>query len=144
MGHIIEHVALEIQMLAGMDCGFGRTRGTGEDGVYNVVFSYTQEQAGVYAARAAIRIVESLIDGKSYKLDDDIQALREIREDEKLGPSTLSIVEEAGRRGIPFMRLNENSLVQLGYGVYQKRIRATMTCQTSGLGVDLACDKEDT
>lgn len=144
MGHIIEHVALEIQMLAGMDCGFGRTRGTGEDGVYNVVFSYTQEQAGVYAARAAIRIVESLIDGKSYKLDDDIQALREIREDEKLGPSTLSIVEEAGRRGIPFMRLNENSLVQLGYGVYQKRIRATMTSQTSGLGVDLACDKEDT
>ena len=144
MGHIAEHIALEIQTLAGMDCGFGRTRGTGEEGVYNVVFTYTQERAGVYAARAAVRIVEALITGKPYKLEANIQVLREIREEEKLGPSTLSIVEEAGRRSIPFMRLNEYSLVQLGYGVNQKRIRATITSQTSGIGVDLAGDKEDT
>lgn len=144
MGHISEHIALEIQTLAGMDCGFGRTRDTGENGVYNVVFTYTQERAGVYAAKAAVRIVEALIEGKPYQLDEDIQKLREIREDEKLGPSTLSIVEEAEKRGIPFMRLNEYSLVQLGYGVNQKRIRATITSQTSGIGVDLAGDKEDT
>jgi len=144
MGHIAEHIALEIQTLAGMDCGFGRTRGAGEQGVYNVVFTYTQERAGVYAARAAVRIVKSLIAGKPYKLEEDIQVLREIREEEKLGPSTLSIVKEAGRRGIPFMRLNEYSLVQLGYGVNQKRIRATISSQTSGIGVDLAGDKEDT
>jgi cyanophycin synthetase len=144
MGHITEHVALELQTLAGMDCGFGRTRGVGEKRVYNVVFSYTQERAGVYAAKAAVRIVEALIAGITYKLSDDIQTLREIREEEKLGPSTYSIVKEAGKRGIPFLRLNEHSLVQLGHGVNQKRIVATVSSQTSGIGVDLAGDKEDT
>lgn len=144
MGHIIEHIALEIQTLAGMDCGFGRTRGTGEKGVYNVVFTYTEERAGMYAATAAVRIAEALIEGKPYKIGPDIQVLREIREEEKLGPSTLSIVEEAGKRDIPFIRLNKYSLVQLGYGVNQKRIMATITSQTSGIGVDLAGDKEDT
>ncbi|MDZ7848155.1 MAG: hypothetical protein U5L96_16155 [Owenweeksia sp.] len=74
MGHIAEHIALEIQTLAGMDCGFGRTRGVGEEGVYNVVFNYTQEKAGVYAAHAAIRIVEALIAGEDYALEADIQA----------------------------------------------------------------------
>ncbi len=144
MGHISEHIALEMQTLAGMDCGFGRTRGAGEEGIYNVVFTYTQEQAGIYAAKASVRLVEALIAGKSYKLDYDIQILKEMREEEKLGPSTLSIVQEAIKRGIPYMRLNEYSLVQLGYGVNQKRIRATITSQTSGIGVDLAGDKEDT
>lgn len=144
MGHITEHVALELQTLAGMDCGFGRTRSVGEKGVYDVVFSYTQERAGVYAAKAAVRILEALIAGNIYKLDDDIQTLREIREEEKLGPSTYSIVKEAGKRGIPFLRLNEHSLVQLGHGVNQKRIVATVSSQTSGIGVDLAGDKEDT
>ncbi|MFZ6051824.1 cyanophycin synthetase [Halocola ammonii] len=144
MGHIIEHVALEIQTLAGMDCGFGRTRGTGEDGVYNVVFNYTQEKAGVYAAKAAVRIVEALIAAESYQIDTDIYELKRLREEYKLGPSTQSIVDEATKRGIPFMRLNDASLVQLGYGVHQKRIMATMSSQTSGIGVDLAGDKEDT
>ncbi len=144
MGHIIEHVALEIQTLAGMDCGFGRTRGTGEKGVYNVVFSYTEERAGIYAAKAATAIIETLIEGKSGTLEEDIQALKVIREQEKLGPSTFSIVQEAAKRGIPFMRLNTDSLVQLGYGLNQKRIMATMTSQTSGIGVELAGDKGDT
>jgi len=144
MGHIAEHIALEIQILAGMDCGFGRTRGTGKTGVYNVVFTYTQENAGIYAAKAAVRIVEALISGSSYQLDLDIQALKVIREEDKLGPSTQSIVDEASKREIPFMRLNGDSLVQLGYGVNQKRIMATMTGQTSGLGVDIAGNKEDT
>lgn len=144
MGHIAEHIALEIQILAGMDCGFGRTRGTGEIGVYNVVFTYTQENAGIYAAKASIKIVEALISGNPYQLDLDIQALKEIREEDKLGPSTQSIVNEASKRGIPFMRLNGDSLVQLGYGVNQKRIMATITSQTSGIGVDIAGNKEDT
>jgi cyanophycin synthetase len=144
MGHIAEHIALEIQTLAGMDCGFGRTRGVGKPGVYNVVFTYTQENAGIYAAYASIRIIEALIKGESYALQADIQTLKEIREQDILGPSTLSIVNEAIKRGIPTMRLNNSSLVQLGYGVYQKRIMATITSQTSGIGVDLAGDKEDT
>jgi cyanophycin synthetase len=81
MGHVIEHIALEIQTLAGMDTGFGRTRGTGVEGEYYVVFSYMEEDAGVYAAKAAVRITQALIDAAEYNLTEDIQNLREIRED---------------------------------------------------------------
>src|SRR6478735_2203116 len=85
MGHVIEHIALELQTLSGMDTGFGRTRGAGEEGVYYVVFSYMEEDAGVYAAKASVRIVQALIDDKEYDLEEDIQRLREIREDTRLG-----------------------------------------------------------
>ena len=144
MGHVIEHIALEIQSLAGMETGFGRTRSTGKHGIYNVVFSYMEEKAGVFAARAAVRIAEALIDGNEYDLPADIQELRVIREDERLGPSTGCIVDEAVARGIPYIRLNRNSLVQLGYGVNQKRIRATIASTTGCIAVDIACDKEET
>lgn len=145
MGHVIEHIALEIQTLAGMDCGFGRTRSTGEkEGVYHVVFDYMEEDAGVYAAKAAVRIAEALINNEEYDLDTDIQQMREIREDTRLGPSTGCIVDEAAKRGIPYIRLNKQSLVQLGYGVHQKRIRATIASTTSNIAVDIACDKEET
>ena len=95
MGHVIEHIALEIQTLAGMNCGFGRTRQTSTKGVYNVVFNYWEAKAGVYAAKASVAIAEALIEGRPYHVEDDIQKLREIREEERLGPSTGSIVEEA-------------------------------------------------
>jgi cyanophycin synthetase len=144
MGHVIEHIALEIQTLADMDTGFGRTRGYGEKGVYNVVFSYIEENVGRYAAKASVDICKALISGDSYDLEADIQRMREIREDERLGPSTGSIVEEAEARGIPWIRLNKYSLCQLGYGANQKRIQATVTSETSSIGVELACDKEDT
>ncbi len=144
MGHIIEHIALEIQTLAGMDTGFGRTRGYGEEGVYNVVFSYIEENVGRYAAKVSVAICEALIADEEYDMTDDIQRMREIREDERLGPSTGSIVQEAADRGIPWIRLNKYSLVQLGYGANQKRIQATVTSETSSIGVELACDKEDT
>lgn len=144
MGHIIEHIALEIQTLAGMDTGFGRTRDYGEYGVYNVVFSYIEESVGRYAAKASVAICEALIEGKEYDLEEDIQRMRELRESERLGPSTGSIVEEAESRGIPWIRLNKYSLCQLGYGANQKRIQATVTSETSSIAVELACDKEDT
>ena len=144
MGHVIEHIALELQTLAGMDTGFGRTRGTGKEGEYNVVFSYIEEDAGVYAAKAAVRISQALVDVVEYDLTEDIQQLREIRENTRLGPSTGCIVEEATKRGIPSIRLNKHSLVQLGYGVHQKRIRATIASTTSNIAVDIACDKEET
>ncbi len=144
MGHVIEHIALEIQTLAGMDCGFGRTRTTGQEGIYYVVFSYMEEDAGVYAAKAAVRIALALVDATEYNLAEDIQQLREIRENTRLGPSTGCIVEEAQKRGIPYIRLNKHSLVQLGYGVYQKRIRATIASTTSNIAVDIAGDKEET
>jgi cyanophycin synthetase len=144
MGHVIEHIALELQTLAGMMCGFGRTRETSKPGVYNVVFSYMEEKAGIFAARASVRIAEALIDGRDYDLAADIQQLREIREDERLGPSTGCIVDEAAARGIPYIRLNRHSLVQLGYGVNQRRIRATIASTTGSIAVDIACDKEET
>jgi cyanophycin synthetase len=144
MGHVIEHIALEIQTLAGMDCGFGRTRESDKPGVYHVVFSYYEPKAGVYAAKASVAIAEALINGTPYNLEEDIQKLREIREDERLGPSTGSIVEEAIRRKIPYIRLNRHSLVQLGYGKNQRRIQATIASTTSSIAVELACDKEDT
>ena len=144
MGHIIEHVALELQTIAGMDMGFGRTRTTGKEGEYFVVFDYMEEAAGVYAAKAAFNLVSSIINNTEYNLEDDVQQLREIREDTRLGPSTGSIVEEAEKRGIPYIRLNKQSLIQLGYGVNQKRFRATIAGSTSCIAVDIAGDKDET
>jgi cyanophycin synthetase len=144
MGHVIEHIALEIQTLAGMDVGFGRTRETKTPGIYNVVFNYLEEKVGVYAAKASVRIAEALISGEDYDLSEDIQKMKEIREDVRLGPSTGSIVEEAVSRGIPFLRLGRNSLIQLGAGVNQMRFQATITCKTSNIAVDIACNKEQT
>lgn len=144
MGHVIEHIALEIQTLAGMEVGFGRTRETKTPGVYNVVFNYIEEKVGVYAAEASVRIAEALIAGTEYDLNADIRKMREIREDVRLGPSTGSIVDEAVARDIPWIRLGTNSLIQLGYGVNQMRFQATITCKTSNIAVDIACNKEQT
>ncbi|MEJ2882509.1 cyanophycin synthetase [Pedobacter sp. GR22-6] len=144
MGHVIEHIALEIQTIAGMDTGFGRTRQTKTEGIYNVVFSYLEEKAGVYAAEASVKIAQALIDNQEYDLDSDIQKMRELREMERLGPSTGSIVDEAIARDIPWIRLNKSSLVQLGYGKNQVRFRATMTEKTNSIAVDIAGNKDET
>ena len=144
MGHVIEHIALEIQSLAGMETGFGRTRETKTPGTYNVVFSYLEENVGIFAAESAVAIAEALIAGTPYDLQDDLQTMREIREKVRLGPSTGSIVEEAVSRDIPWIRLGTNSLVQLGYGINQMRFQATMTCKTSNIAVAIACNKEET
>jgi len=142
MGHVIEHIALEIQTLAGMETGFGRTRETKSPGVYNVVFDYIEENAGIYAAEQAVEIALALIENKEYDINACIQKLKEIRERVRLGPSTGSIVEEAVSRKIPWIRLGSNSLVQLGYGVNQQRFQATITGNTSSIAVDIACNKE--
>ena len=144
MGHVIEHIALEIQTLAGMETGYGRTRETKNRGVYHVVFNYEEEKVGVFAAEASVKIAQALIDGAEYDLEADIRELRRVRERSRLGPSTGSLVGEAIARDIPWIRLNNNSLVQLGYGKNQVRIRATMTDRTSSIAVDLASDKEET
>lgn len=144
MGHVIEHIALEIQTLAGMETGFGRTRETKTRGIYNVVFSYTEESVGMYAAEASVRIAYALIDGTEYDLPGDIRKMREIREDVRLGPSTGSLVDEAVSREIPWIRLGSNSLIQLGYGVNQARFQATITQNTSHIAVDIAGNKAQT
>ena len=144
MGHVIEHIALEIQTLAGMDTGLGRTRGTGKHGEYFVVFDYIEEEAGILAAKLSVNIVEAIINKTEIDIEDYIQQLRVVRENARLGPSTGCIVDEAIKRGIPFIRLNKHSLVQLGYGINQHRIRATIASSTSCIAVDIAGDKEDT
>jgi cyanophycin synthetase len=144
MGHVIVNIALEIQTLAGMDVGFGRTRETKTKGVYNVVFNYLEEKVGVFAAESAVKIAQAIINGDDYDLLADLQTMREIREKVRLGPSTGSIVDEAKSRDIPWIRLGTNSLIQLGYGINQMRFQATITCKTSNIAVDIACNKEQT
>jgi hypothetical protein len=132
MGHIIEHIALELQTLAGMNAGFGRTRSTGEkEGIYYVVFEYHEENAGIYIARAAVRIAQALIDGVDYNLESDIQTLQQIYNDTNLNPTISAIVKEATNRNIPSIRLNKHSLVQLGHGFHQKYIDSTTTISTT-------------
>lgn len=147
MGHIIEHVALEIQELAGMIVGFGRTRETANLGTYQVVFEYQDEQAGRYAARAAVRLCQSIIETGRYpkeELEQDLQDLRSLWADASLGPSTETLVKEADARGIPWFQLSARAMIQFGYGVHQKRIQATLSNRTGILAVELASDKEGT
>jgi cyanophycin synthetase len=147
MGHIVEHVALELQTLAGMTVGFGRTRETSTPGIYQVVIEYQDEQAGRYAARAAVRLCQSIVETGRYslgELEQDLADLRDFAAQASLGPSTENIVREAEARGIPWTALSTRAMIQFGQGVYQKRIQATLTTHTNILGVELAGDKEST
>lgn len=147
MGHIIEHIALELQSLAGMSVGFGRTRVSSTPGIYRVVFEYKDPTAGRYAARAAVRICQELIDYGSYpqsELQKDIQELREIWAAALLGPSTESLIDEAVARNIPWTELPVRSVLQFGYGARQRRMQAAQTDATGILGIELASDKAGT
>ena len=141
LGHVIEHVALELQCLTGMECGFGRTRGTNQYAVYNVVFSYLYEKAGIEAARYAVGLVQALAENKEFNLASCLEHLRLLSREGRLGPSTQAIVDAAVSRNIPWRRLNEDSMVMLGYGNKQRRICATVADTTSNIAVELAQDK---
>jgi cyanophycin synthetase len=146
MGHVLEHVALELQNLAGAEVGRGKTRGTGERGVYNVVFEHQQEDVGIAAGKLAARLLNHLIYGEEpefeFQKELEDQVIR-VAEWLGYGPSTGAIVSEAERRNIPVIRLDpRRSLVQLGHGKYQKRIWATVTSETSNISVDIAANKE--
>jgi len=142
LGHVSEHVALELQRMTGSEIRRGKTRGTGNPGEYNVIYGYADETVGLAAGDLAVRIVNHLVEPEP---ELDVQAAIEdlIRTANRVafGPSTQAIVDEAASRDIPWLRLDEHSLVQLGQGVYQKRIRATMTSVTPVLGTDIASDK---
>src|SRR5829696_3530679 len=114
LGHVVEHIALELQSLAGMPCGFGRTRSTTDKGIYNVVFAYQVKNAGIYAAKAAIRIVQALESDTAYDISRDVKSLIHINKTEGLGPSTMSLIAEAEKRKIPYKRMDKNSLVMFG------------------------------
>ncbi|ULH17796.1 cyanophycin synthetase (plasmid) [Deinococcus sp. KNUC1210] len=165
LGHVTEHVALELQSLAGTPVTYGKTRSVrGRPGVYNVIYRYQEERVGLIAGITALRLVNSLLPeelqglhGLERLLPDDVtlpyelsapfdydaerSELRRIARRYTLGPTTRSLVEETERRGIPTLRLDDHSLVQLGYGAYGQRIRASITGNTSFIATETASDK---
>ncbi|PRQ09327.1 cyanophycin synthetase [Enhygromyxa salina] len=154
LGHVLEHVAIEIQNLAGADVSFGKTRGAGAEGEYHVVYQYEEERVGEAAGNLALRLLHSLIPA-SLELDDipdvsdldfseELDELIGMAQRRQLGPSTASLVRAAEARDIPWLRLNDHSLVQFGHARYQKRIQATVTSETRHIAVEIASDKEET
>jgi cyanophycin synthetase len=142
-GHVAEHVALQLQREAGTEVGRGKTRGTGEPGRYHVVYGYANESVGIAAGRLAVRLVNHLVRADpAFDFRAELESLILLAERAAFGPSTQALLDEAALRDIPFIRLNDQSLVQLGHGIHQRRIRATMTSATSALGVDIASDKK--
>ena len=145
LGHVGEHVALELQRLTGAEVSRGKTRGSDQRGVYNVIYAYADETVGLAAGALAVRIVNHLVQAEpEFDPVVEVEALLLLAQRAAFGPSTQSLVDEAASRDIPWMRLNSGSLVQLGQGVHAQRIRATMTSQTGSLAVDIAGDKEMT
>lgn len=142
--HILEHVALELQVLAGGDVSFGRVVESGDDGVWWVILAYDEEEVGLQSVRDAVQIIRSCMRGDPVCIAQIVADLQDLHEDVSLGPSTCAIVEEARRREIPVRRLNSHSLVQLGLGCKLRRIQATMTDFTSAIAVEIAQDKDDT
>ncbi len=153
IAHVWEHVAIELQNVAGANVTFGKTRGAGDVGVYNMVFEYEEERVGRRAGELALDLIRSLLPdelvGDDDRSDDfhfaeERDAFIRFAQRRALGPSTASLVKAAEDRDIPWIRLNEYSLIQLGHGRYQKRIQATITSQTNYISVELASDKDET
>lgn len=142
MGHIVEHISLELQCLVGTPVGYGKCRSASRPGLYNVIYSYVEEKVGLQAGRIAIRLVEHLVYGSEFNYADEMRGLARTLERSSYGPSTQAMIDKAKERDIPVLRLNDRNLVQLGHGVYQKRIQATVTSFTNLIAVDIACDKE--
>ncbi len=145
LGHVAEHVALELQRESGAQISRGKTRSAGAQGRYNVIYGYAEEVVGVEAGKLAVRLLNQLVKpDPGFEFTPELERLILLAERRQFGPSTQAILDEAASRDIPFIRLNEQSLVQLGQGKYQQRIRATMTSATSALAVDIASDKKMT
>jgi len=143
LGHVAEHVALQLQREAGGEQRRGKTRGAGAPGRYHVIYGYGDDRVGVAAGHLAVRLLNHLVEAEpEFDFDAALERFLLDAERTAFGPSTQAIIDEASSRDIPFIRLNEYSLVQLGQGVHQQRIRATMTSRTSSLAVDIAGDKD--
>ncbi|MGJ8663025.1 MAG: cyanophycin synthetase [Marinicella sp.] len=156
MGHILEHTVIELQVMAGSDVTFGKTRSMPDQaGCYNMVFEYKQRDVGLAAAKLGRQLLFSLLPAElknelqefiedDFNFQEELTAFIRFAQRKELGPSTASIVKAAEERNIPWLRLNEYSLVQFGHGKYQQRIQATITSKTTNIAVEISCDKEDT
>jgi cyanophycin synthetase len=153
LGHILEHVAIELQNVAGAHVTFGKTRGTDKPGEYDVVYEYEHDEVGLEAGRLALRLLNDLLPeelkpekAKRNKLDFDRARDSFIRFAQRrtLGPSTDALVRAAEERDIPWLRLNRFSLIQLGHGHHGRRVQATITSETRHIAVEITSDKEET
>jgi len=144
LGHVAEHTALALQQVVGHDIRRGKTRSVkGRPGHYNVIYGYVDEQVGLAAGKLAVRLVNHLVEADpALDWQAELEAFILRAERTAFGPSTQALIDEAVSRDIPWIRLNQYSLVQLGQGVHAKRIRATMTSETSSIAVDIASDKD--
>jgi cyanophycin synthetase len=152
LGHVLEHLAIELQNIAGIKVTFGKTRETSQPGIYDVVYEFEQREVGVEAGDVALQLLHSLLPlelrprgfTSSYDWPAERDAFIKYAQRRALGPSTAALVAAAEARNIPWVRLNEQSLVQFGHGKYQQRVQATVTGRTPHLAVELAGDKEET
>jgi cyanophycin synthetase len=153
LGHVLEHVAIELQNIAGEAVTFGKTRSAAAPGVYIVVYEYAQRDEGIAAGELGLRLLCSLLPAElrpegsvpeAWSFPEARDQFIRFAQRRALGPSTAALVHAAERRGIPWLRLNDQSLVQLGHGKYQQRIQATVTGRTPHISVELASDKEET
>lgn len=142
LAHVLEHVSLEIQCMLGYDLSYGKARYLEKETIYYIVYSYENEIAGYEAGKLALDIIQSLLNHVKLDLSQRLIEIRNKIQVHSLGPSTAAIVEEAKKLRIPVIRIGENSLVQLGYGKYARKIQATITDQTSCIAVDSASDKQ--
>jgi cyanophycin synthetase len=149
MGHVLEHIAIELQVLVGTPVSFGKTRGEHlPRGQYHVVYSYVEEAVGLAAGDLALKVIRHLLpperedyDPSPFDFQTEFEELVRLAQRRALGPSTAALVRAAEERDIPWIRLNEGSLIQLGYGKYQKRIQATLTSETRQIATEIASDK---
>ncbi|MFL6235571.1 MAG: cyanophycin synthetase [Thermoanaerobaculia bacterium] len=149
MGHVLEHIAIELQVIAGTPVTFGKTRGEHlPKGQYHVVYSFVEEEVGLAAGDLALRIIRHILpperadyDPSPFDFRQELEELIHLAQRRALGPSTAALARAAEERDIPWIRLNEGSLVQLGYGKYQKRIQATLTSETRQIATEIASDK---
>lgn len=143
-GHILEHIVLEVQNLAGMKTGFGKTRSTGEHAIYKMAFRTRDETVGRAALDVAHRLMMAAINDEPFDLSSEVARLTDMVDRHCLGPSTAHIVDAATDRRIPSIRLTDGNLVQLGYGAAQRRIWTAETDRTSAIAEGIASDKDMT
>lgn len=142
LAHICEHITLELQTLMGFNVAFGRARGTGELGVYNVVIAFKEEEPARAAFETALRLTLAAMHDEPFDIEAELRRLMDVADEYRLGPSTAAIVAAARARRIPVIRITPTgSLVQLGYGTYQKRILASETSNTSSIAVEICQEK---
>src|ERR671920_1834823 len=153
MGHILEHMALELQNVAGESVTFGKTRSHGPRGHYYVVYQYEQEEVGLEAGRLGLLLLHSLLPAElrpegavpaGFDFNEERDEFIRFAQRRALGPSTMALVRAAEERRIPWIRLNEQSMIQFGHGRFQQRIQATVSGRTPHIAVELASDKEET